>query len=1019
MTSSRSPDAAPSAAVRALQALHTVAEAAAGAATPAALTQLAVEQARDLLGVDAASLYWWDAEAAMLRSLAHTDPQRTAAPTESLAGQGAAGLAFQRGEPVVVEDYARWEHAHPRATPARVRSAAAVPVRVGDHARGALLVRTYAPRPFSRDEVQLLVILAAQIGPILEVVQLRAEADRRRAEAEALAELARQGAVEPESDVVIGLITQRACQLLGADFAAIAVLAPDGTTSWRGLWGTRTEAWHSRAPQIQRGVGIAGRALLTGQPVVVEHLGDAPDHLGPGYRVSLEEEGRTLLAVPLLGRTQALGVLLLGWRTDLGLTPAQRHLAETLASYAVPLLEAVRTRADLAVSERLFRTLFEAVPCGLLERDATGAMRQVNAAAEELLGLPRAQLLGYRPDQLWATVREDGAPLEPTDAPAAIALRTGQPVRQTILGVRRPAGELRWVQADTVPVYGPAGTPERIVTSLVDVTARKQAEAERETLLAREQEVRANLEASNRALQQATQAKSAFLAAMSHELRTPLNSIIGFSDLLLDPTADDLPPALRHRYLTHILESGRHLLGLVNDILDLAKIEAGRMELHLTSFDPAEALQTVTETIRPLAVQKQLALTSDLGPAVGQIVGDEGKFKQALLNLLSNAVKFTPEGGRIATTMRLTDTALEVAVTDTGIGIAPADQARVFEEFHQVEGGAGQHQAGTGLGLALTRRLVELQGGQIGLTSALGEGSRFVFTVPRPPAAAARADETTLAAIGSTPGDRPNEPGGEQLLVLVIEDDAGARELLRTHLSQEGYRVVTLGSGSNVVEQVRTLRPAAITLDVLLPGRDGWEVLQALKADPSTRPIPVVIVSVVENERLGYALGAAGCLTKPVERGELVATVRQVCALATAGEPSEAAPRQGPTALVVDDDPAARELVAALLTPEGFSVVTAATGEEAVTLATTACPDVILLDLLLPGLSGFGVVAQIKDNPATRHIPIVILTAKTLTATEREALDGHVAALLAKADCTGERFLAEVNALLRGPAWAP
>ncbi|HEV8634245.1 MAG TPA: response regulator, partial [Chloroflexota bacterium] len=499
----------------------------------------------------------------------------------------------------------------------------------------------------------------------------------------------------------------------------------------------------------------------------------------------------------------------------------------------------------------------------------------------------------------------------------------------------------------------------------------RQRAAERAELVAR-------LREQNAALEEATRLKSEFLARMSHELRTPLNAIIGFSELMLDTPEEEDDRPTRLAYLGTVHRSGKHLLDLINDVLDLAKIEAGRMELRPESVDVAELVRGALATVEPLAARKSIALSASLDGA-GTLRADAGKLRQILLNLLSNAIKFTPDGGRVEVVTRRSDGELELVVVDSGIGIAPEDQARVFDEFQQVDSGVSRRHEGTGLGLALSRRLAELHGGRIWVESAPGRGSAFHVALP-PPAERDGAEPVRPEA-STAP---PEAAADDRRPILVVEDDSTSRGLLCLYLARGGYRTETAADGAEAIAKALALRPIAITLDILLPGIDGWEVLRALKSDERTCDIPVVIASIVDDEPLGYALGATDYFVKPIDRHALLARL---------GRFALGAP---PRALLVDDDPDALSLLGAMLSPAGFRVSTAAGGAEGIALARRERPDVVLLDLMMPEVSGFDVVEAMRGDPLTREIPILVVTARDLSPAEKDWLNGKVAGVFQK-----------------------
>ncbi len=501
---------------------------------------------------------------------------------------------------------------------------------------------------------------------------------------------------------------------------------------------------------------------------------------------------------------------------------------------------------------------------------------------------------------------------------------------------------------------------------------------------------------ANQRLREASQAKSEFLANMSHELRTPLNSIIGFSEILLEQTFGELNER-QLRYVRNIHTSGTHLLALINDILDLSKVEAGKIELkceHLPLRDTLEECQTLVKT---MASKKNIALSLSV-EGVDTVWADPVRFKQIMYNLLSNAVKFTPEGGSVTVTARPCGEMVEISVADTGIGIAKEHLDKIFEEFYQVDSSYSKQYKGTGLGLSLTKKLVELHGGRIWVESEVGKGSTFTFVLPLRP------EEVPSPEKEISP---PEEAEGEKPLVLVVEDEEQAREILTVYLEEAGYSVAHAADGEEAIEKAKKLKPHAITLDIILPKKDGFEVLKELKRLPETKDIPVIIVSIVENRELGLSLGATDYLIKPVDKNELISKL---------GEHSFTTKvKKGPVnILVIDDNPEDVELVASILEPEGFGVLKAYGGREGIELAVEKQPDAIILDLIMPEVGGFEVVQRLKENPKTKDIPIFIYTVADLTEEEKELLNDNIVSILQKGRCSKEDLLNELRRVQRG-----
>jgi len=529
-------------------------------------------------------------------------------------------------------------------------------------------------------------------------------------------------------------------------------------------------------------------------------------------------------------------------------------------------------------------------------------------------------------------------------------------------------------------------------------------------------------QARRREAEEANRIKSEFLANMSHELRTPLNAIIGFSDVLKDGLLGEMEPTQRE-YVVDIYQSGRHLLSLINDILDLSKVEAGKMALDLEGAEVASLLENSLSVIREKAAAHRIELREDLQENLEPIRVDPRKTKQIVYNLLSNALKFTPDGGRVALSARratrgevenwATDKPngmrlplssneftefLEISVVDTGIGIKPEDAPRLFQPFSQLDSSLSRRYEGTGLGLAMVMKMAQLHGGTVAVSSEPGKGSCFMVWLPWRYSATGTLEQDVLAPGGAM-------AGAEEGLALVVEDDDAAAELLRLQVEAEGLRVLREASAEAALALMGSRHPSVIILDILLPGMDGWDFLARCKEVGSPwAGVPVVIASVAADSQRGFSLGAAQVLQKPVSREEMAEALHRV----GLGVPSGPARK----VLIVDDDPKAVEILAAYLAEPGYTVLRAYGGREGIELARRERPDLMMLDLMMPEVSGFDVVEALKGEAATATIPIVVVTSKTLTAEERALLNGHVAAVMEKASFNHGRFATEVRRAL-------
>ncbi|MGK7873844.1 MAG: response regulator [Xenococcaceae cyanobacterium] len=502
----------------------------------------------------------------------------------------------------------------------------------------------------------------------------------------------------------------------------------------------------------------------------------------------------------------------------------------------------------------------------------------------------------------------------------------------------------------------------------------------------------------------ANAAKSTFLANMSHELRTPLNAIIGYSEMLQEEAEDMENEEVEEIFISDLQKihsAGKHLLGLINDILDISKIEAGRMDLFLETFEIVPMIQDVVATVSPLVEKNNNVLHVNYPEGIDRIHADMTKVRQNLFNLLSNASKFTENGTITLTVSHHTKEQVKEGtrwiifqVSDTGIGMTPEQMGKLFQAFTQADASTTRQYGGTGLGLAITKKFCQMMGGDIFVESELGQGTKFTIELP----AHVQDTKTKLATQKITESKFPSSQGNT---ILVIDDDPAVNEMMQRFLTKEGFRAIAATSGSEGLQLAKKLRPDAITLDVMMPEMDGWMVLTELKADPELENIPVVMVTIVDNQNLGYALGASDYLFKPIDRNHLINILQKYRSDSSTN-----------LVMVVEDDLNSREMMCRQLEKEGWRVREAENGQRALEIMKNYLPTLIILDLSMPEMDGFEFVNKLRQQKKWSSIPVIILTAKDLTKEERQILNGYVAKIYQKGNYKRQDLMAEVSSLI-------
>jgi signal transduction histidine kinase/CheY-like chemotaxis protein len=716
---------------------------------------------------------------------------------------------------------------------------------------------------------------------------------------------------------------------------------------------------------------------------------------------------RTLVSVPMLKEDELIGAIAIYRQEVRPFTDKQIDLVTSFASQAVIAIENVRLLNELRErTDELAQSVGELKALGEVSQavnstlDLETVLSTIVAKAVQLSGTEAGAIYVNEPEtgefelrathgmseELIADINRQGVHLgeriiseaAAQHAPVQIADLKNEPP-SPVQDILLRAGYRALM---VTPLLGPDG----IVGALV-VRRREPGEFPKQTidllqtfgaqsvLAIQNAHLFAEVEEKGRQLELASQHKSQFVANMSHELRTPLNAIIGLTEMMFTNQAR-FGTEKAAEPLRRVHRAGTHLLGLINQVLDLSKIEAGKLELSPESVNLAPLMDEVVGTARQLAEQNNNRLVVEMPESIAPIVVDPMRLRQILLNLLSNACKFTKQGEVALRVRKVADGRdwVEIAVADTGIGMTPEQQAKLFEEFSQADSSTARRYGGTGLGLAITRKLARMMGGDVTVASAAGKGSTFTVRLPGP----------------GEPRAGERKPGGEGAArrsdcILVIDDDATARELISHHLEAEGFAVVTAAGGLEGLKRARELKPIAITLDVMMPDLDGWSVLAALRQDAQLAEIPVIMVTIVDEQHRGMALGAAGYLTKPIDRERLNALVQRFHS-----------PSRRTRILVVEDDDVQRERVRSWLEAQQWLVKEAANGREALASLEEEKPDLILLDLMMPEMDGFQLVAALQEAPQWRDIPVIVVTAMDLTAADRARLNSAIESVLVK-----------------------
>lgn len=658
--------------------------------------------------------------------------------------------------------------------------------------------------------------------------------------------------------------------------------------------------------------------------------------------------------------------------------------------------EFMKVQEEREHERHLLRTLINNLPDAIYAKDASCRKTIANPADVHNMGLQsEAEVLGKDDFELF--------PQEVAEkfyADDQVVLQSGIPVLNREEYFVDGEGRKHWLVTSKLPLTDQHGKVAGLIGIGRDITERKQAEEQVRLQLSVIAEQNLELEKARDAAMEANKTKSAFLASMSHELRTPLNAIIGYSEMIAEEMSDD-GETRYHGDLDRIHMAGKNLLELINEVLDLSKIEAGKMELYVEEFQLNSLIDEVVSTVQPLTEKNENSLLVNIAKDIPTVRLDHTKVRQILFNLISNASKFTQEGTITLSAATIppadhTGTKIVLKVSDTGIGLTEEQKLKLFKEFSQADSSTTRKYGGTGLGLAITKHFTEMMHGTIEIESAPNQGTTFTVTLPQ-----SIEDTGEKKAPAIAPAEKAPAPLPTNTAVLVVDDDQGVRDLLFRYLSKEGYLVECVASGDEGIRRAKEILPMAIILDVMMPRKDGWAVLQEIKNDPTLKSIPVVMYTMLDEKNFGLAIGASEYLIKPVNKEKILQVLEKYKQRA----PSE-------YILIVDDNPDLRTMASRAIQKAGWEVRTADNGKSALALLEIILPSIIFLDIMMPVMDGFEFLSIFQNREEWKHIPVVVITSKDLMAEERQQLNGIVKKVIQKGDFTPEKLLKQISFLI-------